>query len=36
MASGLPLFFPKDKLVNENDGYLKDNCLFLKIIVGQE
>lgn len=36
VASGLPLFFSLSQLVNESEGFLKDNSLFLKIQVNQE
>jgi hypothetical protein len=33
IASGLPLFFPLTKLANSDNGYIKDNCMFIKIMV---
>ena len=33
IASGLPLFFPLSKLTNSDTGFIKDNCMFIKISV---
>lgn len=36
IASGCPVFIPLSKLTNPQNGYLKDNNMFIKIIVDTE
>ena len=33
IPSGLPLFIPLAKLLSEENGFIRDNCIFLKVVI---